>query len=297
MEESEAVAIVGSGSVAQALGRVLINSGAPVVAVAARTRSNGETAARFIGGHTSHVEVIAITDVPRVATRVLVAVSDRAVVEVAGTLASAGMRSGIALHTCGAKGPEALAPLRSVGVACGLLHPLQTFASPQQGAGSLEHIAWGVCGDPSAEEWAADIVSSLHGQTLRIAANRLGYYHAGAVMASNAVAAVIDAAIALLEKADVDAIAARRALEPLTRTSVANIFGIGPQAAATGPIVRGDAESVSRHMRALHDVDDSVANLYEASAAHLLELAKRRGLAETSVRAVEAALHGESNQR
>jgi predicted short-subunit dehydrogenase-like oxidoreductase (DUF2520 family) len=116
-------------------------------------------------------------------------------------------------------------------------------------------------------------------------------------MASNALAAAIDAAIVLLGKAGVERDVALSAIEPLTRTSVSNLFARGPLAAVTGPVVRGDAASVERHLRALGDVEPTVAKLYEAAAAHLLQLAKQRGLPEGSVRALEAVLAANSDDR
>jgi predicted short-subunit dehydrogenase-like oxidoreductase (DUF2520 family) len=117
-----AVAIVGAGAVAQAIGRLLFDSGEPVVALASRNRSRSERAARFIS---PSIRVASCAELPGLATRVLVAVSDEGIGPVAEALAAAGMRSGVALHTCGARGPEALEALRATGVACGILHPLQ----------------------------------------------------------------------------------------------------------------------------------------------------------------------------
>ena len=77
------------------------------------------------------------------------------------------------------------------------------------------------------------------------------------------------------------------AIAPLARTSVDNVLASGPQAALTGPVARGDAATVAAHMRALEDVDPTVARLYEAAAAHLLTLAGQRGLPADRVRAIE----------
>jgi predicted short-subunit dehydrogenase-like oxidoreductase (DUF2520 family) len=125
---------------------------------------------------------------------------------------------------------------------------------------------------------------------LRIDAGRLRYYHAGAVMASNALVAALDAAVILLARAGVERDAALRAIGPLARTSLDNALNSGPQAALTGPIVRGDAATVAAHREALRDVDPTVAKLYEAAAGHLLQLAKQRGLSEASLRALQEVL-------
>jgi predicted short-subunit dehydrogenase-like oxidoreductase (DUF2520 family) len=174
-----------------------------------------------------------------------------------------------------------------------MLHPLQTITSAEQGIKSLADATFGLSGDRDAIQWAEEIVRTAtggRGRSLNIDADRLSYYHAGAVMASNALVAALDAAVILLARAGVERDAALRAIGPLARTTLDNTLGSGPQAALTGPIVRGDAATVAAHREALRDVVPTVARLYEAAAAHLLELAKQRGLSEASVRAVELVL-------
>jgi predicted short-subunit dehydrogenase-like oxidoreductase (DUF2520 family) len=281
--------------VAQALGRLMAERGASVVAVASRDRVHAERAARFIGGAAGSIDVVEYAGLPRLASHLLIAVSDRGIEPVAQVLAAAGMRSGVALHTSGARGPDALGALRRAGVACGMLHPLQTIMSPEQGVRSLGDVTFGVSGDAQARQWGEDlvrIVTDGDGRLLHVEADLLSCYHAGAVMASNAVVAVLDAAIVLLERAGIDHDSALRAVGPLARTSLDNALGSGPHAALTGPIARGDVETIAAHRNALREVSPTVANLYEAAAAHLLELAKRRGLPAASVRALELVLNG-----
>ncbi len=102
--------------------------------------------------------------------------------------------------------------------------------------------------------------------------------------------AVLDAAMILLAHAGVGRDDALRAIGPLARTSLQNALASGPQAALTGPVVRGDAATVAAHTEALRSVEPTVAKLYEASAMHLLQLARQRGLSDASVRAVELVL-------
>ena len=296
------VAIAGAGAVAQAIGRLLAVAGVPVVAVASRTRAHADLAVRFIGravsdGPAAAVAppiVVELNELPRLASHVLIAVADRAIEPVAEALAAAGMRSGAALHTCGAKGPDALKPLGAAGVACGMLHPLQTIMTAEQGARDLSGVTFGLAGDPRAMDWGAQIVTSLHARAVHIDASRLSYYHAGAVMASNALMASIDAAVVLLGEAGIDRDAALQAIAPLARTSVSNALANGPQSALTGPVVRGDTLTVAAHVRALRSSDPTVARLYGAAAAHLLTLAARRGLPVDQVRALEDVIDDRS---
>ena len=277
------IGIIGSGSVAQALGRALHDRGAPVVALAARDASRGGRAAAFVGAAVRHVEYSGIVGL----ARLIVAVSDEAVTSVAEHLAAAGMHHGVVLHTCGVRGPEALAPLRTAGAACGVLHPLQTVPSPELGATRLLRITFGVGGDPAAVTWAEEIADLLESRVLRVPADGFPAYHAAAALAGNAVAALVDSAVALMERAGVDAGTALEALAPLCRTSAENVVAVGPLAALTGPIARGDVRSVREHVRALADAPPDVAELYAAVSRRLLDLAVRRGLEVSTARRIE----------
>jgi len=243
MTASQRTAIVGTGRVAQALGRLLAEAGLPPVAVAGRTASHAEGAASFIG---AGVRTARIHDIPGLADRILIAVVDEAIPSVVDDLSDGGMRGGIALHTSGAHGPGLLDALAVRGVSCGVLHPLQTIADPELGVAALHGASFGIGGAALAIQWAEEIVAAAQGTALRIRSTGFASYHAGAVMAGNAVIAAIDAAVVLLGAAGVDRNAALQAIGPLCLTSAQNALELGPEAALTGPVQRGDAATILR---------------------------------------------------
>ena len=288
----ESIGIAGTGRVAQALGRLLRERGEPVVAVAGRSPGHTARAAEFIG-----VAAVLPRQLPERAGRILIAVSDTAVAAVAHTLAQAGWNQGVALHTCGARGPEVLESLARAGVACGVLHPLQTVATPEAGVNALPGSALAVSGDPAAVAWAERSVKVLGGTALHVAPDSMALYHAAAVMASNYVAGLIDAAAILMRAAGIDEKTALDALGPLVYAGVANALALGPEKALTGPIERGDADTVRRHLRSLAAAPPSVDGLYRSAGLHVLEVARRRGLAEAKAREIEALLRSAAPNR
>ncbi len=281
------ILIAGTGHVGQALGRLLAEHGEPVAAVVGRDPTRTRQAVRFIGHKAKAVEFGAL---PKRAFRILVAVADSAIPEVAARLASGGMRPGLALHTCGAMGKEALAPLAAVGFACGAIHPLQSVASPAHGLSALHRCAYAIDGDPPALEWAREIATLLGGFILEVPAPSRPYYHAAGVMASNYIVALIDAAAILMKAAGVEQDVALRALAPLVEASAANALRLGPVAALTGPIQRGDTVTLRGHVEALRNVPESVRDLYFAAGRHALDIALRRGLDPERVCAMEQLL-------
>ena len=257
---------------AQALGRLLAEAGEPVVAVGSRNSARASEAAAFAG---SQVRAVSLQELPRLANRVLIAVSDDAIASVAATLAEGGLGGEnhcIALHTCGALGPEALRPLAAQGVARGVIHPLQTVATREQGLAALRGITFGIDGNVQALEWAEQIVQRLSGNALRVTSQHRAAYHAAAVLASNYVAGTVDAAVRLLEQTGVDREIALRALAPLVEASALNAVTIGPAQALTGPIDRGDIETVCSHLSALEKSPQPIADLYQAMGLYLVDM-------------------------
>ena len=276
---------MGAGRMAQALGRLLAEGGQPVAALSGRDPRRAAAAAAFIG-----VPAVALEELPSLAARVLVAVSDDAIWSVAERLAKAGMREGVALHTSGVRGPEALAPLAAAGVSCGAIHPLQTVATPEQGVAALHGVAFGVTAGGAAERWAREIVGVARGVALPIPAERRAWYHAAAVMASNCLVGLVDAAVMLMKEAGLDQAVALGALAPLVEASWRNTLALGPCNALTGPIQRGDHQTIALHWKALAGAPEHVRELYRACARQLIALALRRGLDEASAGRLEQVL-------
>jgi predicted short-subunit dehydrogenase-like oxidoreductase (DUF2520 family) len=281
------IGIAGTGRVAQALGRYLIERGQPVMAIAGRNPERTAAAARFLNPCTAPVR---IQDLPSFASHILIAVSDAALQPVVALLARSGFREGIALHTCGAKGPEALEALTRRGVHCGSLHPMQSFATAEQGLASLPGSVVAIDGDSAALQWASVIVWLLRGRSIRIRPEHRSLYHAAAVMAGNYVTALIHSAAEMLQAAGVERATALNALAPLVRTSAENAFQLGPAEALTGPIQRGDSATVLEHLKTLKRHSSSTASLYCSAGRLALQMARQHGLTETKAAEIEEML-------
>jgi predicted short-subunit dehydrogenase-like oxidoreductase (DUF2520 family) len=244
-------------------------------------------AALFIGGRATPVT---IEELPALSSYVLIAVSDRGVEPVAEILAKSGLRCGVALHTCGAKGPQALAVPESQGVSCGALHPIQSFASAEQGVASVVGSSFGIDGNPEALRWASSIVALMGGgRSLRISPQHRGLYHAAAVMAGSYIAALIYA-VAMLVAAGVERSTALMALAPLVRTSGENSLDLGPVEALTGPIERGDNTTVLAHLEDLRSLPDPVRRLYCSAGELVVQMASLRGLQDAKAAKIQEML-------
>lgn len=273
---ADAIALIGTGRVAHALGSSLHRARVPIAVVAGRNSAHAAELAQRL-----ETRVALLPDLPHLAGRAVVAVSDAAIPEVARELAASGY-TGIALHTSGALGPEALDPLPCRGV----FHPLQTITGAQT---NLHAISFAIDGDAAAIVWAEELADLLGGRKLRIAPEHRAAYHAAAALASNYVTALIATAVDLLTRTGISADDAVQALAPLLRASVDNAVRLGPSAALTGPVSRGDAATVAMHIATLN-VDQR--ELYIAAARKALALARGRGLDESAAARIDNLLNG-----
>lgn len=222
-------------------------------------------------------------------TVLLLAVPDSALGEVAWDLANAGPAPPgcAALHLSGALSTDVLAPLHGAGYSVGSLHPLQTVADPWLSADRLVGIAFAIAGEPAAALAAHRLVNALQGTPLVIPPALRPVYHAAAVTASNYLVAVMSAASRLLRQAGVPAEQTLPALLPLVRGTLDNLEKLGVPAALTGPVARGDTDTIRLHLGRLSPDDRT---LYCALGREVLRLARNTGLDEQKAGEIEDLL-------
>ena len=253
------VVVLGAGKVGSAVAGLLAEAG---MEVAAMTRHDGDNAAAAAQGEI-----------------VLVTVNDDAIAGVVARVAAAGgFRAGqLVAHMSGALPLAVLAPAADAGADVGCLHPLQSFATAQDATWLLPGSVFGITPGPGARASIEALVAVLGGEAVVVADADRPLYHAAAVMASNYLVAVEDAAVQLLVRAGFAEDAAQRALRPLMAGTADNVGRLGTTDALTGPIVRGDVETVRGHIEALRRLSGDELQLYRALGLRTLEIAERRG--------------------
>jgi predicted short-subunit dehydrogenase-like oxidoreductase (DUF2520 family) len=258
---SETVSIVGAGRVGRALGRRLHELGWHVGAVTGRSISTARAAVRVIGsgqplGGPTHQVLNS-----RV---VLITTPDSAIEGVAKNLAQLGGSewSGKAvLHTSGALDSSVLQPLADLGAATGSIHPMQTFSN--QNIPDLANCMFGIEGGPAALRVARKMVHQMGGVAVRLSGANKAAYHAAGSFACAYVLALMEAATRLLMTQGFKRRQAMRALLPLTRQTLDNFERVGPLAAWTGPLARGDYSTIERHVKALADFEPEYLEAYK----------------------------------
>ena len=258
---SETVSIVGAGRVGRALGRRLHELGWNVGAVTARSVSTARGAVRVIGAGqplSSPTRQVLNSQV------VLITTPDSAIEGVAKNLAQLGgseWSGKVVLHTSGALDSCVLQPLADLGAATGSMHPMQTFSN--QNIPDLANCIFGIEGRPAALRVARKMVRQMGGVAVRLSGANKAAYHAAGSFACAYVLALMEAATRLLMTQGFKRRQAMRALLPLTRQTLDNFERVGPLAAWTGPLARGDFSTVERHVKALGDFEPEDLEVYK----------------------------------
>ncbi|MEX1257512.1 MAG: Rossmann-like and DUF2520 domain-containing protein [Gemmatimonadota bacterium] len=206
---------------------------------------------------------------------VFLTVPDAVLPELAVALAARGPAPGgcAAFHTSGALGADPLAPLHAQGYEVGTFHPLQAIANPISGAQHLFGSAFAISGEPAALATARRLIGLLGGTGITVPTTRRPLYHAAAVFASNYLVALLHEAADIFQDAGATREEAERALTALARGTLDNVEELGIEGALTGPLLRGDVETVELHLRTLDPRD---AALYAALGRRTLAWVRDR---------------------
>ena len=272
----ETLAFIGLGRVGSALAVLLSRAGFRVAAVCDRDRKKSEMVAE-------QVEMpIQVTDAPAVAAGmasvVFLTVQDRYIAPLCEQLVTAGAvnRGQTVAHVSGSLTSEILQPAAELGAGVFSLHPLQSIADPATALRVLPGSFFCFEGMDEAYPLAGRLVTALQGRLLRIAAADKPLYHAAAVVASNFFIALESLAISMLEQIGAGDDEARDMLLPLVRGSLENLASKGPVDALTGPIVRGDSDTIAGHLRVLEEKMPAAVETYKTLARLNVELAARK---------------------
>jgi predicted short-subunit dehydrogenase-like oxidoreductase (DUF2520 family) len=273
------VAVIGGGRVGLSLARALAASGTAVTVLGRRDRDLPPPLGAVARDWRSALDAAGI---------VLLAVPDDAIPAVASAVADTAAITArhVVLHTAGGRDRAALAALEPSGAALGSFHPLQTFRDPTGDPEVLRRAPAVLEGDPRAIEMGRGLAGSLGmSPVLVVPSAGKASYHAAAVLASNAVVVLVEHAARLARAAGLDATAALFA--PLIAETAAGLASAAPASVLTGPIRRGDVETVVAHLAAL---EGEVRELYRLLGLGAVALAVQEGMAPEKAARLRAAL-------
>jgi predicted short-subunit dehydrogenase-like oxidoreductase (DUF2520 family) len=267
------VTIIGAGAVGRSIALDLFYKGVPIAGVYSRS---GRTAkglgkrvnARFAG-------VLDKTSV--LSSLIIIAVPDTEIKNVAAIIGkiSISLKDTVIVHTSGAFSSAELQLLHKRGGATGSFHPMQTFPRTKQSR--LRGIWIAVEGDTRAVAHCRRMAKLLGTHTFPISKEAKVLYHMTGVFASNYFVTLLSVVEKLAGESGIPPSLIWKIYQPIIGQTLRNVVGSSPASALTGPIARGDTETVIRHLRALSAKKMShLAALYSSLGIETVRLAKEK---------------------
>jgi len=267
--------IIGAGKVGKVLGRQLtLHRVFKIQQVLNRSAGSAQLAVEFIGAGqgAAGMEQLRRADV------YLLAVPDDQIAATCAALALQGLldATSLVLHCSGAKASTELQAAVQAGAAVASLHPVRSFADTAQVRASFAGTICSLEGDERAIAILLPALQAIGARVVQIGADSKLLYHAGSVFASNYLVSLLDTAMRAYVAAGIPEEMARAMAEPLASQSLANVFQMGTAAALTGPIARGDMDTVARQQQAVAAWDAQAGELYRSFIAPTVALAQRK---------------------
>ncbi len=267
--------IIGCGKLGKTLGRLwTIQPTFLVQDVLNRRLENTQDAVSFIEAGLAVADYASL----RRADVYLIATPDDQIVPCCEALAATGLLTAdsIVFHCSGALPSSVLQPALERGAAVASIHPIRSFASPERVVQDFAGTYCGMEGDPRALDVLAPAFAEIGAQLVPIETEAKIHYHAAAVFASNYLVTLLDVARQSYVQAGIAPDLALQLMAPLARETAENVFRLGPEAALTGPIARGDMATAHKQWHAVGAADPAHGELYRQFMQLTAELAARR---------------------
>ncbi len=282
---TERVLIVGAGQVGRGLFRAFRASGVDVLGLHGRRPSGWTTSFGALPSSLSRANTI------------VAAVRDEQIDDVLTELINergSGSRGRLApgtvvLHTSGSAEPSLVLELTKYDLSGGTFHPLVPFANPERAPELLKRAWIGVDGDEQARATSRRLAGHVGARTLDIPPSGKSAYHAAAVMSSNFPVVLAAIAADILTGLGIPGRSAQQAVHSLMEGAVSNLSDVAPHDALTGPIARGDADTVMRHLAALRANPEARA-VYKRMSLAALAIAAEKGVDRAQLEEIQRLL-------
>ncbi|MFZ5354441.1 MAG: Rossmann-like and DUF2520 domain-containing protein [Bacillota bacterium] len=284
------VGFIGAGKVGTAYGSYLKSHGISVEGYYSKTMDSAAKAAVQTGSKAySNIEnLVADTDL------IFITTNDDQIEAVCNSVSKCEALDSrhIVAHMSGALPSDILGSAAEKGCCTYSVHPLISIADSGFD-GMFDNAVFFIEGNNKSLSTITGLVSRTNNKYHIISPEKKALYHASACIASNYLVTVADTALSCLEDIGINHSDGIEALMPLIKSTIENIGRLGTASALTGPIARGDAKTVSRHIEAFGSNKSNIARLYSFLGIHTLELAKQKKLKDTEkITALEKLLRG-----
>jgi predicted short-subunit dehydrogenase-like oxidoreductase (DUF2520 family) len=273
------VSFIGAGVVGSTLARALHNNGYRIVSIVDRNGSSALALAKAV--KCTKVGVIA-TDISPQTEILFLTVNDDEIKRLSIELAKQKrplIKNILVIHCSGVHGVSVLDPLRRKGNKTAAMHPIQTFphlGNPAKHLAHIKGIYYGIDAVGNSINQLEKIVADIGGKPIVITEDLKPLYHTACVFASNYLTMFLNTISELSKNFELPA-QWTEVFGPLMSTTMENVIKTSPSSALTGPIVRGDIDTIALHLDALNRYAPHLLPLYTTSGIETARIARDHG--------------------
>ena len=263
---------IGAGIVGTALSVKLSSKDYQVIAVSIQSQISARKLAQAVNGCHAFNNNQAVANA---AELIFITTPDDTIASVASEIQW--HRGQSVVHCSGALSTDILESAKKLGAQVGAFHPLQTFAGVKQAIENIPGSTFAVEAEEPLLSTLKDIATALDGHWIELKANDKVAYHAAAVIACNYLVTLVKLATDLWQSFNIPQSQATQALLPLIRGTIHNIDTVGIPQCLTGPIARGDIETIKKHLDALQKVAPALLSTYQELGRQTIPVALAKG--------------------
>lgn len=186
-----------------------------------------------------------------VSDTLFITTTDRAIEEIWDCIAAKNVRGKVICHFSGSLSSDIFSNRKRVGVYACSLHPIYAFSNKITAYQNLTEAIFTVEGDDTALIRMQELFDLIPNRIVKIPTEAKAKYHAAASVAGNHVTGLVWMAVQLIMEAGIEEETSYAMLKPLVENCISNVFSNGCKESLTGPIERGDAITVKKHLEAL----------------------------------------------
>lgn len=281
------IGFIGAGKVGTSFGLYLRSHGFNIAGYYSRSSGSSKLAAELTRS-TQYADASALSEAVDL---VFITTNDGEIGKVCNSLAEkrAFKEGQIVVHMSGAHSSDILQNAREQGCRVYSLHPIQSFADVTKALSELPHTVFSIEGDPEKHTVLEDILKKTGNRYFRITPGDKVLYHAAACIFSNFLTALLGEGLRYLQHIGIGSREGFEAMLPLVTGTLSNIERLGTEAALTGPVARGDTDTIQSHLEVISSKLPDRLPLYLLMTERTLELAKRKKLTDPDK--IEAIYH------
>jgi len=268
--------IIGAGRLGRVIGSLLCQTQlVELLSVLDRSLDSAQEGVNFIGHGDAVGSMVAMMS----ADITLIAVPDDEIVKTAQALGDSGVvRPGdVVFHCSGLLSSDELSAVSSSGGHVASIHPLQTFVGKKLTQVQFSGTYCVSEGDHKALTVLEPILSKMGANVVGLEKDKKVLYHAASVMGCNYMVVLLDMCLGMMERAGIAREVASKMVQPLLNKTLDNVFSLDTVQALTGPIARGDTQTVARHLKDIERLVPEVDDAYRVLGDRAVKLSDVQG--------------------